>query len=332
LRILHTSHKGLPDHRIEREAYIARTKGHSISFLGFEPSKNSMLDVFDDTILLKKINYKQIVYGQSIREEWAEQIRRIDPDLIHANDIIAAVFSSNLGIPMVYDDHEYWSAQRAAYDSWPLIQRIRSRIFTNAIPKWERDILSKHVTITVSEGIAREHRLHCSNVLVLQNFNLKIEVEDLPANTKREGLVFVGNDLLRKKFLPHRDLTGLKDYLSFDDITGLTREALYLKLLDYRFGLLPFLPVPYHKYANSSKLFDYYNCGLQVIITRDLYLAHGELPFAIVFDKYAELPQLVRDSPKVDPAEIMRYAHKNLVWEAQQNKLFEAYKLAIESS
>jgi len=330
MRILHCSHKGLPDHRVEREAFVAKKKGHEIHYLGLGSTKQPSLDVFDTVTMLRKINNRQVALDQSIRDDWAAEIRRIDPDLIHANDIIAATFTTDLGIPMVYDDHEYWSVQRVAYGALPLIQRIRSRPFMNAIPTWERSILSKHVTITVSEGIAEEHRLHCSNVFVLQNFNLKTEVKGLPTDTEREGVVFVGNDYRRKKFLPHRNLTGLKNHLSFDDITGLSREELYQKLIGYRFGLLPFLPVPYHRFANSAKLFDYLNCGLQVLITRTLHRAHGELPFAIPFDDYSELPRLVRESPRVDPAEIMAYAHENLVWESQQEKLFEAYKIAME--
>ncbi len=330
MRILHCSHKGLPDHRVEREAYVAKQNHHEIHYLGLGITGQPTLDVFDSVTMLRKINNRQVALNQSIRDDWARVVKGIDPDLIHANDIVAAIFSTNLGIPMVYDDHEYWSAQRVAYDAWSLIRRIHSRPFMNAIPEWERYVLSKHVTITVSEGIAEEHRLHCSNVFVLQNFNLKIEVDGLPTDTEREGLVYVGNDFRRKKFLPHRNLKGLKDYLSFDDITGLSREELYQELIGYRFGLLPFLPIPYHKFANSAKLFDYLNCGLQVLITRTLHRAHGELPYAIPFDDYSELPQIVNDSPRVDPAEIMAYAHENLVWEAQQEKLFEAYRIALE--
>lgn len=328
MRILHTSHKGLPDQRIERAAFVAHSRGDTIHFLGLGETKSPDLDVFETITMLRKVNNREVALDKSIRAEWANAINSINPDLIHANDIIAAVFSRELGIPMVYDDHEYWSAQRVAYDSWPLLWKIRSRPFLTAIPRWENELVSKYVTITVSEGIAEEHRRLSDRVFVLQNYCLKKEVENLPINPNRKGIVYVGNDFRKKKFLPHRDLTGLKDYLDFDDITGLSRHELYNQLTTYRFGLLPFRTINYHKYSNSAKLFDYLNCGLQVFLTQRLYQSHGELPFTIPFNDYSELPELVKNTPPVDPKDIMEYAHKNLVWEAQQDKLFEAYQQA----
>ncbi len=330
MRILHVSHKGLPDHRVEREAFVAKKNGHEMHYLGLGSTKQPSLDVFETITMLRKINNRQVALDQSIRDDWAGEIRRIDPDLIHANDIIAATFTTDLGIPMVYDDHEYWSEQRVAYDAWPFLMRLKSRPFINAIPSWEKSLLQKHVTITVSEGIAEEHRKYCDHVFVLQNYCLYDEVKDLPIDTQREGLVYIGNDFRKKKFLPHRNLTGLKDYLEFDDMTGLSRDEMYKQLLQYRFGLLPFRTIPYHKYSNSAKLFDYLNSGLHVLITRKLFESHGRLPYTIPFDDYSELPDLVKNTPAVNPKEIMDYAHSNLVWAAQQDKLLEAYKIAME--
>lgn len=331
MKILHTSHNGLPDHRIERAAYIAKSKGHRIEFVGLGDTKKPSLDVFDGTTMFRRLNNLEVVISKSIRKEWIRKIKEIDPDLIHANDIIAAQFSSMSGYPMVYDDHEYWSAKLSVFKDTPILRRITNSPLIKAIAIWEKDLLSKYVTITVNKNIAKAHRRYCDNVFVLQNFNLKIEVDGLPTDTVRDGLVYVGSDFSQNKFLFYRDLTGLRDSISFDDISGLPREQLYIKLLNYRFGLLPFLPVPYHRFANSAKLFDYLNCGLQVFITRLLYRAHGKLPFTIPFDDYSELPKLASEYPIVDPAEIMEYAHKNLVWEAQQDTLFEAYKIAMET-
>jgi hypothetical protein len=68
---------------------------------------------------------------------------------------------------MVYDNREYWSAQRIVYESWPIWKRIAIRPFLKVIPKWDRGLLEKHVTITVSEGIAKEHPRVSSHVFVL---------------------------------------------------------------------------------------------------------------------------------------------------------------------
>jgi Glycosyltransferase Family 4 len=35
-------------------------------------------------------------------------IRESKPDIVHAHNIFAAKMSAELGVPFVYDDHEYW--------------------------------------------------------------------------------------------------------------------------------------------------------------------------------------------------------------------------------
>ncbi|MFW9888303.1 MAG: hypothetical protein ACFFER_08985, partial [Candidatus Thorarchaeota archaeon] len=233
------------------------------------------------------------------------------------------------GFPMLYDDREYWTKQRIQYDSWPLWKRIAIRPFTTIIPEWERQMLSKYLTITVSEGIAVEHRKICENVVVLRNLGLRSEFEGLDVNKNRSGTVYVGSDFERDKFSRHRDMTGLVKSLDFDVLSGLPRRMLYKKLTRYRIGLLPFRTTEYSKYINASKTFDYLNCGLQVLMTRNLYEAHGNLPYTHPFDNYEELKSLVSSINTVDPEEIMQYASENLVWETQSESLLGAYQKVL---
>jgi hypothetical protein len=330
MKILHTTPKGLPDWRIEREAYIARKAGHSVELLGMGKATTPFLDVFDKITMVRAINNRQAALDKSIRKEWADAVESISPDLIHANDIIAAKFSSNLGIPMVYDDHEYWSAQRIIYDRWPFWKRRAIKPFIDVIPIWEREILSKHVTLSVSEEIVREHRKICKHVFLLRNLSLGEEVEGLPSNPNRAGVAYVGGDFKLKRFGLHRDMTGLQDFVKFDSFSGLPRDVLYQNLTNYRFGLLPFRTTPYTKYISSTKTFDYLNCGLQVLMTRTLHKSHGSLPYTYPFDDYHEIPTLMEELEPVKPKEIMAYANKELIWEAQQDSLFKAYEIAIE--
>jgi hypothetical protein len=125
-------------------------------------------------------------------------------------------------------------------------------------------------------------------------------------------------------------MTGLKDYFEFDALSSLPRDELYLRLTAHRVGLLPFKANSYSKYTNSAKTFDYLNCGLQILMTEPLYSAHGELPYTCPFDKYSEIPDLLKSMEKVDPTEIMTYAHENMVWESQQETLFKAYRTSLE--
>jgi hypothetical protein len=127
-------------------------------------------------------------------------------------------------------------------------------------------------------------------------------------------------------------MTGLKDVVEFDALHGLPRDVLYQKLTGYRFGLMPFRETPYTKYISSTKTFDYLNCGLQVLMTRPLYKSHGELPYTYPFDNYSEIPRMMDESEVVSPDEIMKYANRELVWESQQDQLFEAYKIALEEA
>lgn len=329
MRILYASHKGLPDQRIEREAYLAKAAGHKVMFLGMGGAITPQLDVFEDIIMLRSINNRQAVLDKSIRNEWAKAVEHINPDIVHAGDIIAAKYTSQTGRRMVYDDHEYWSAQRIIYGNWPLWKRIAIRPFLKVIPKWEQALLEKYVTITVSEGIAKQHRKYCKNVIVLRNYSLMAEVKGLPINPKRDGVAYVGNDLRRPKFAPHRNMAGLKGHLEFDELFDLPRDELYRRLTRYRFGLLPFKTTKYTEYISSTRTFDYLNCGLQVLMTRPLFESHGRLPYCYHFDDYPDISKVINRCERVDPAEIMEYANKNLVWETQKDKLFEAYELCM---
>ncbi len=331
MKILHTSHKGLPDQRIERASFVARKNGHDVVFLGMGKNRSPEIDVFSKITMLPSINNRQVVTDKTIRKKWASTVEEISPDLIHANDLIAAVFSADLGIPMVYDDHEYWSAQRIVYNNWPIWKRIAIRPFLQSIPKWEQRIVSRHTTITVSEAIAAEHRRFNEDVFVLHNYCLRNEVQDLPINPNRTNIAYVGDDFHREKFSPHRDMTGLRDIVKFDDFAGLTRHELYLNLTRYRYGLLPFKANQYSRYADSAKVYDYLNCGLEVIMTDVLFQAHGHLPYTIPFSSYEEIPRIVKEREPSSPIEIMEYAHRNLVWEAQEDKLLEAYRHACET-
>ncbi|MFW9794930.1 MAG: hypothetical protein ACFFEE_11535, partial [Candidatus Thorarchaeota archaeon] len=305
MKILHTSHHGLPDHRVERAAYIAKMRGLRIEYLGLGETDEPTLDVFDNVTMLRRLNNLEVALSRTIRKEWIAEIKRIDPDIIHANDLVAARFSSMSGYPMVYDDHEYWSKQSPSYKTWPLWRRIVILPFTMNIRKWEKELLSKYVTITVSEAIAREHREIASHVFVLQNYCLQEEVKNIPRDYSRNGLVYVGSDLKTKgiirvgpdnplkeihKPVPHRDMSGLTDYVEFDVIHGLPRAELYRQLANYQFGMIPFKDNPFAKYSNSAKTFDYLNCGLQVLMTRTIYEAHGRLPYTIPIDDYSDIP------------------------------------------
>jgi len=93
LRILHVSHKGLPEHRLERDVFVAKKKGHEMHYFRLGSTKEPSLNVFETITMHRKINNRRVALDQSIRDDWAAEVRRIDRDLIHANGLPKGMIS-----------------------------------------------------------------------------------------------------------------------------------------------------------------------------------------------------------------------------------------------
>ena len=174
-------------------------------------------------------------------------VQRIKPDLIHAHNVIAGRLAveihQRMGIPFVYDDHEYWSRRTVSRNPPVLIRSVRvndeviecenlSTLYVaynnlrhligklirgSTYEKWEREVLSLASTVlTVSEEIAGEHRLVNPNVKVLPNYPFKDEIVDVELKERlverRLEVVYVGRIL---GFHPsYRDMRGMIETLS----------------------------------------------------------------------------------------------------------------------
>src|SRR5215208_5196041 len=117
------------------------------------------------------------LYWRSVKKQFERVIRETKPDLVHAHNIFSAKMISEFDIPFVYDDHEYWSrhsqllTEMVGKLSWrgkakdnnniavELPRKVRRLLINNyAIrlwTKWEKEIVSSHPTITVSDEIAQ---------------------------------------------------------------------------------------------------------------------------------------------------------------------------------
>ncbi|MGI8832328.1 MAG: glycosyltransferase, partial [Nitrososphaeraceae archaeon] len=183
MKILHISHDSLPDWRVEKSAITAIRHGHDVSFAGAKIS-----DIYDgDTFSKKyeinwtsKARYGIPLYWRSVKKTFERAIRDARPDIIHAHNIFSAKMVSGLGIPFVYDDHEYWSkTSRLLEEIQEQNEMVRSSKLVNYFvnkfrrskrkyvnrklikvwSKWERELVESYPTITVSEAIAEELRL-----------------------------------------------------------------------------------------------------------------------------------------------------------------------------
>lgn len=328
MRILHLSHGGLPDIRIERTANTMKKDGHELVFLGARKAVRQSLEAFDRSYTLELGNDLNIVFNPLMISKWLSTIEKISPDIVHAHDVLAVRFALKTDYPVVYDDHEYWSQQIPYYTRKTRFQALASKPLILMIPKWESEALRRYPTITVSEMNARDHRKKSAWVGVTLNVPTMSEIEKVPQNRNRSGAVYVGNDFNTPGFYFLRDMSGLRDVLTFDVITGLPHEEMMKRLTAYRVGLTPWKPVPLHKYCGPNKNYEYLHAGLQIVTNRLIAKSLKGNPYVHPFEDYSGIAATVESLPSADPDDIMDYARENYVWEKREKVIHEAYKRA----
>ena len=111
MRILHLSHDGLPDWRVEKAATSAHNQGHELIFLG-RTSKNFKGNIFSKVFGINWTSKALMglpFYWNSVKKRIRKVVLEVNPDIIHAHNIFSAKIASELKIPFIYDDHEFWS-------------------------------------------------------------------------------------------------------------------------------------------------------------------------------------------------------------------------------
>lgn len=331
MRILHTSHGGLPDGRIEKSALVMRDRGHEMVFLGGHPIKRQDYGAFSETHHVPVANHFRIVFDSRFKRKWLREIDEIRPDVVHAHNLIAASMMLGSDYPVVYDDHEYWSKQDFRFSSRSLVRQLVGKPLIRITPRWETEILTHYPVLTVSENIAKEHREKSKHVEVTKNFPLTAEVKGLPNPSDRKGFVYIGSDFDIERFGQHRNMTGLRDAISFDVISGVPHPQMMERLTHYKIGLTPWLPHPFHKYCDPNKNYEYLNAGLQVLITSTLKEPFQDDPYVHSFTVYEKIPSVIDQLPEQDPATIMAHARKHYVWERNEHKIRGIYSFASSS-
>ena len=377
MRILHLSEYGLPDWRIQKSAITAKREGYDVFFAGQKKSDDYVNKIFNKiyeieiNILAK---YKSPFYYQIVKKNFNNILKEIRPDIIHAHNIFSGKIASEFDIPFVFDDHEYSSKHgQLVYEASKIVesqnistskklrwfgQKYVKGHLSNLWTKWEKEIVSKYPTITVSDRIAEEFKnnYNNNNVLVVPNVPLTDELPYLtnPGDHEEVSSVYVGFDGSSvKHFYPNRDMGGLIETFNNNEIGRLdivgwnepdkethkvkfhgynSRDNIFKILRKSSIGLVPWKKHWSHYFVNPNKTSDYAHSGLLVMCTSDLSTISSLLGGnCVLFNDYTDLVQkLEYFSNNIEELNKLRiksfnFAKDNLIWEKYEKKIIDLY-------
>ncbi len=326
LKILHISHAGLPDVRVEKTALTMKKRGHHVVFLGGQPINGQHLNVFDETYYLPLGNSLQIVFDPRVKRRWIKKIREINPDFVHAHNCIVAHFLIDEDFPVIFNDHELMSKQTSKFEIRSMTRRMAVKPLVRSFAKWEHELAERFPVITVHPNMTKEYQGITRYVATVPNVPTYSQVEGLEEKPERHGNVYVGGDFSLPKFIPYRNLEGLKELIDFDIITGIPHREMLQRLMKYEVGLTAWRPHPFHKYTDPNRNYEYFHGGLPVLTNHIIKTAlFIDLPYVFAFNKYSEIPQIIADMKNVDHSSIRRFALNNFIWEKHENKIVDAY-------
>jgi len=379
---LHLSTEGLPDWRIEKSALTALNKGHEVVFAGskspFIYNRNTFSKIYE-VIWTAKARYGFPYYWHMVKKQIYQIIKEVLPDIVHAHNIFSAKMMLEFDIPFVYDDHEFWSRHSQLLlemDKLNEIQgekvslnetirgvrrRVKRKIINRHVnrlwAKWERELVSSVPTITVSNEIANKLRVigNSNKIFVVHNFPMKFEVGGLgnPRQHDQLSSVYAGSDGHNKKKYPSRNIDGLTDIFTNNNVGDLTiigwngefsekikytgfldRNDMYEVMSNNSIGLIPFKKHWSHEYINPNKAYEYAHAGLLVMCTNSFKEIKSVLKeHCVTFDDYDEMKEELlyfknnMNELYYKRINLFEYARNNLIWELNEKQILEAYKI-----
>lgn len=342
----------LPDIRIERTIHSDIRLGHKVSFIGLDvKDPKDVPNVHTLNMSLRDTLFRMKKFQTALKK----LVKQIDPDVIHAHNIFLARAALDLGYPLVYNDHEYWSKDMLANNPFALpwtkefLKKKVTWVYRYLkISSWEKQVLSKSVVIVTHENVAKEHRKRCKWVFVIPNMPERREVENIwsPAlKSKREfDATYIGNDFTRKSY-PFRQSyqafsilhkKGVKMIVIGDrklksdefvrSVGYVPHDEMYKYTIQAKTGLIPWNPHPCLQYKDSNKFYIYMHSGAFPIIPYFMKPQHDE--FCLRFKKVHEIPALIEQAKRQDNVkEIIEYAKKYHLWEYYEERLKQAYEV-----
>jgi glycosyltransferase involved in cell wall biosynthesis len=248
LRVLHLSDYALPDWRIEKSAISALNRNYQVFFAGLPShTSNSVFSKIYEINWTPRARRAFPYYWYCVKKQLKKIVREARPDIVHAHNIFSAKMVSEIAVPFVYDDHEYWPSyvrrQIESYNSSleqssrnndsprRIIRKTILRLLNDRFLKlglgWEKQLVSSTPTITVSENIATELRHLGGNgkVFITPNFPMKNEIMDIrPPKFHRELVsVYAGIEPKNNIKIAHRNMEGFVDIFNrYNDVGSLT--------------------------------------------------------------------------------------------------------------
>jgi hypothetical protein len=247
MRILHLSDDGLPDWRVEKAALTAKKNGHEL-FFGGRLNRNSHSTAFSEIYPIEWNAAAMLgipYFYHRVKKQIERLVKFVRPDIVHSHNIGSAKVSHELGLPFVFDDHEYFgmlslvnSENIKLHNSTHRHSGLRRTIYGIKLgfisqrsisnwTKWERELVSSVPTITVSEQIAHELRKvragSTKDMFVVPNFPLEVETTEFrePQLHEKLSCVYAGGDSKFKQ-VTNRDISGLPNLFMSRDIGNLT--------------------------------------------------------------------------------------------------------------
>jgi glycosyltransferase involved in cell wall biosynthesis len=369
----------LPDWRIEKSALTDLNLGHEVVFGGMESKYTG--NIFSKIFQIQwtpRARRAVPFYWHSVKKQLEKVLNETKPDVIHAHNIFSAKMVSEFRIPFVYDDHEFWPIyvkrqSEASKQSQKNVQTF-SRAWPRAVARkvlrellaskairlwtsWEKEIVSSHPTITVSEQIAAEMRIsyHAKNIFVVPNFPMYPEVKDFEKPRFHNSLssVYAGVEAKGEITPAHRNIDGFISTFLEEDIgnlviigwkgtsssnkvryTGfLPRQDMFREMFNHSIGLIPFRRHWSHVYISPNKAYEYAHAGL-VVLTTSAFEPVKEIlkEHCVTFEDYADMAsKLMYFKENLDELykkrlQIFGYARDNLIWEKNEKNIIEAYK------
>lgn len=349
--------------RVERCAYTDVKNGHQCYFAGLSVNKTLDETLFTSSFYipwrpLAKLHFPY--FWNKLKGKVKEAINKFKPDIVHSHDVFAAKACHELGVPMVFNSHEYWSEEtivkvvkRGLSPLW-LKHYVVQRYGLGLWSRWQNEIVGDGTpTLTVSPMIVSKLKEVGKYIFFLPNFPSKDEVEKIVFYEKNKNLsfVYVGGDVTTKT--QHRNITwifdsfkkipceltiiGDKKFEGFGNIKSLgflQHDAMLNELTKYHVGLIPWKPHSYHHYCLPNKAAEYAHAGLLLMVTSKLTSVKtlfGDYCYVMPgtdLETFLKPFLQIKDEIEVKGRKLIKFAREQIIWEMYEQNIERAYEQA----
>ncbi len=368
-KILFVSEDNLPDIRIEKMINTLSNMGEEIHFIGdykgFTGIKLYKKPIIHRVKWDRKTNLLIPPYYIWVKKKVEKIIEEIKPDLIIAENLIAAYMLDELKQDFIFDYHEVWSLLLRYISPPTLLRRLTYLRRKKIYPKLEEKILPKYPLITISDNAAKyfKEEYGVARFTVVKNYPSKLEVKDILFNEiecSTKQFIYVGRDFVFFDGQQYRDLRPTvsildklwSSYKRFKiKLVGTSKanreyvEALgWIKHIDLykilaiiHYGILTYKPSPPQYLVNPNKPYMYGHSGVIPLITGSIEEIVNDLGgYSIIIDpenyinsleeKYREAIETDCETINKMRKRIYSYCREKLVWENQERKILSFIK------